>query len=313
MSSTSTPTRRAAATSSCSAATGSPAWCARTGCARSSPRASRLRSAVDALVAEANEMGGRDNITVVAVPGRRRRATEPATTARAVDETVVGLRRRPEPDTGEQDVVPAPAAPEPREPAPRAAAHRRRRAAHASGASLVALVVLAVLAGAVVGAVAGFAASTSSGQDDRGLVTLYRGRPRTSCRSGSTSTRPQYVSSVPARTLSPYAAAPAARPPAALARGRRGRSCASSSGAGSERAQPRAARACSRSPLLITAGFTAVYIGALRATSARRRLTYGAIFLGLCLAVHLFIRAHAAGRRSVPVPARARCWRRSAW
>ena len=56
---------------SCSAATGSPAWCARTACARSSPRASRCRAAVDALVAEANEMGGRDNITVVLFRARR--------------------------------------------------------------------------------------------------------------------------------------------------------------------------------------------------------------------------------------------------
>ena len=42
--------------------------------------------------------------------------------------------------------------------------------------------------------------------------------------------------------------------------------------------------------LLITAGFTAVF-AARQADVGNASLTYGAIFLGLCLVVHLFIRA----------------------
>ena len=42
--------------------------------------------------------------------------------------------------------------------------------------------------------------------------------------------------------------------------------------------------------LLVTAGFTAVF-AARQAEVGNASLTYGAIFLGLCLAVHLFIRA----------------------
>jgi hypothetical protein len=41
---------------------------------------------------------------------------------------------------------------------------------------------------------------------------------------------------------------------------------------------------------LVTAGFTAVYI-ARRSELASTTLTYGALFLGLCLIVHLFIRS----------------------
>ncbi len=75
-----------------------------------------LKSAVDALVVEANEMGGRDNITVVLfrVGGDNGGADH----GPGADETVIGLRD-PEPDTGEQAVVAAPPAPPPSEPAAR--------------------------------------------------------------------------------------------------------------------------------------------------------------------------------------------------
>ena len=52
---------------------------------------------------------------------------------------------------------------------------------------------------------------------------------------------------------------------------------------------------------------------------ARRRarrnvsLTYGAIFLGLCLAAHIVLRFTLPVRRPVPVPALRACWRASAW
>ena len=67
---------------------------------------------------------------------------------------------------------------------------------------LVTLVVLALLAGAVVGAVAAIRSVYFVGQDDRGLVTLYRGVPY-ELPLGIDLYEPQYVSSVPARTLSP--------------------------------------------------------------------------------------------------------------
>jgi serine/threonine protein phosphatase PrpC len=158
-----------------------------------------LRNAVDALVAEANEMGGRDNITVVLfrVGGDGDGADHDGP---GVDETVVGLRD-PEPDTGEQDVVPPPPAPERREQLARAAA-TRRRPRRTFRRFLITLLVLALLAGAVVGAVAGIRSVYFVGQDDRGLVTLYRGVPY-ELPLGIDLYEPEYVSSVPARTLSP--------------------------------------------------------------------------------------------------------------
>jgi serine/threonine protein phosphatase PrpC len=159
-----------------------------------------LQSGVDALVAEANEMGGRDNITVVLFRVGGDGEHEKDDKGGAVDETVVGLRAR-EPDTGEQDVVPASPAPELREPAPRAATHRRRPR-RTLRRMLVTLLVLALLAGAVVGAVAGIRSVYFVGQDDRGLVTLYRGVPY-ELPFGIDLYESQYVSSVPARSLSP--------------------------------------------------------------------------------------------------------------
>jgi PPM family protein phosphatase len=156
-----------------------------------------LKNAVDALVGEANEMGGRDNITVVLfrVGGDNGGADH----GPGVDETVVGLRD-PEPDTGEQAVVAAQPAPTPSGPAARTTARRRPRRTFRR--MLITLLVLALLAGAVVGAVAGIRSVYFVGQDDRGLVTLYRGVPY-ELPFGVDLYEPEYVSSVPARTLSP--------------------------------------------------------------------------------------------------------------
>jgi protein phosphatase len=159
-----------------------------------------LQAAVDALVAEANEMGGRDNITVVVFRVGGDEAGDDGE-GPSVDETVVGLRPpEPEPDTGEEDVVPAPAAPPapaPPERAPRARAPRRRRTFRRV---LITLVVLALLTGAAAGAAAGIRRVYFVGQDDRGLVTLYRGVPY-ELPLGVDLYETQYVSSVPARTL----------------------------------------------------------------------------------------------------------------
>jgi protein phosphatase len=160
-----------------------------------------LHSAVDSLVTEANEMGGRDNITVVLF----RVGTDEDGAGgdeTGLDETVVGLRT-PEPDTREEQVVPAPAEAEPREsragpPRARVPGHRRRRFKRA----LVTLVVLALLTGAVIGALAAIRSVYFVGQDDRGLVTLYRGVPY-ELPLNIDLYETKYVSSVPARTLSP--------------------------------------------------------------------------------------------------------------
>jgi PPM family protein phosphatase len=159
-----------------------------------------LQGAVDALVAEANEMGGRDNITVVLF--RVGAEEEGENGARGdgppVDETVVGLQT-PEPDTGEHLVAPPPAAPE---PAARASRTRRPRRRRTFRRVLLTLVVLVLLVGAVIGAAAGIRSVYFVGQDDRGLVTLYRGVPY-DLPLGIDLYETEYVSSVPARTLSP--------------------------------------------------------------------------------------------------------------
>jgi PPM family protein phosphatase len=161
---------------------------------------SSLQSAVDGLVAEANEMGGRDNITVVAF---RVGDDDGASADGPADETVVGLRpAEPEPGTREQPVVVAPAQPpaEPEPPAQRARKPRHRR--RTVRRTLVTLVVLGVLAGAGIGAVIAIRSVYFVGQDDRGLVTLYRGVPY-ELPLGINLYETKYVSSVPARTLSP--------------------------------------------------------------------------------------------------------------
>ena len=157
-----------------------------------------LRAAVDALVVEANEMGGRDNITVVVF--RVDSDDAAGVEGPAADETVVGLRPlEPEPDTGEQAVL-RPAPVEERKRAPRARAPRRPR--RRVRRALLAVVVLAILAGAAVGAIAGMRSVYFVGQDDRGLVALYRGVPY-ELPLGVDLYETEYVSSVPARTLTP--------------------------------------------------------------------------------------------------------------
>jgi len=159
-----------------------------------------LQEAVDRLVAEANEMGGRDNITVVAF--RVGDVNGASADGPAADETVVGLRPpEPEPGTGEQPVVTEAAEPPPPKPKPRRASKPRRRR-RAVRRTLVTLVVLGVLAGAAIGAVIAIRNVYFVGQDDRGLVTLYRGVPY-ELPFGVNLYDTRYVSSVPGRTLSP--------------------------------------------------------------------------------------------------------------
>jgi serine/threonine protein phosphatase PrpC len=149
-----------------------------------------LQAAAERLVAEANEMGGRDNITVVMfrLAGDDEQAVS--------EETIVGVPAPLEADTGEVAAVAA-AAP-PREPAPRAKPRRRRVTFKRL---LVTLLVLSVLAGLTIGAAAGLRKVYFVGQDDHGLVTLYRGVPY-ELPLGINLYDKVYVSSVPARSLS---------------------------------------------------------------------------------------------------------------
>ncbi len=126
-----------------------------------------LRNAGEALVAAANEAGGRDNITVVLIRLEEVRAGEPLPDEHA---TIVGA-----------PAVASPVAPRaPRRPAatgpgldPSSRARRRRRMRRAGGA-VIALVVVGLIA------TGGYVAMQSVyfiGTNSRGLVTLFKGVP----------------------------------------------------------------------------------------------------------------------------------------
>jgi protein phosphatase len=126
-----------------------------------------LRDAGEALVAAANEAGGRDNITVVLIRLEEVHAGQPLADEHA---TIIGAPavrpplsprapRRPAAGTGEAD------------PASRA---RRRKRVRRAGALVGTLLVLGLIASA------GYLAQQSVyfiGTNNRGLVTLFRGVP----------------------------------------------------------------------------------------------------------------------------------------
>jgi PPM family protein phosphatase len=156
-----------------------------------------LETAADRLVAEANEMGGRDNITVVLF----RLGGDEQDAGAGVEETVVGAPAV-EADTDTHEVAataPAPAPePELRSPGVTQAPPKRRRVTLKRFVAL--LLVLGVLAALTIGAIAGLRQVYFVGQDDRGLVTLYRGVPY-DLPFGIDLYDSVYVSSVPARAL----------------------------------------------------------------------------------------------------------------
>jgi protein phosphatase len=156
-----------------------------------------LQAAADRLVAEANEMGGRDNITVVLF---RLGGEEDNGQGPGLEQTMAGAPAV-EPDTDTHEVpVMAPPPPPPRPP-PRAQGRPAARKRRLTLKRLVAtLLVLAVLVGLGVGALAGLRQVYFVGQDDRGLVTLYRGVPY-ELPFGIDLYDSTYVSAVPARTL----------------------------------------------------------------------------------------------------------------
>jgi protein phosphatase len=157
----------------------------------------RLRDAGEALIAAANEAGGRDNITVVLLRLEEVGADSPAALdGREPDEhaTLLGVPavsppvtprrpRRPNGVAGRAGTAPA----------------ARRRRVRRAGALAAAVIVLAVIASA------GYLALQSVyfvGTNDRGLVTLYQGVPfQLPGNLALYSSR--YVSGVGASTLTP--------------------------------------------------------------------------------------------------------------
>jgi serine/threonine protein phosphatase PrpC len=172
-----------------------------------------LDEAVDRLVNEANEAGGRDNITVVAF-----RVGDDDMDSHSPDETVTDLRKAAGDGEGPptREAIAAEVAPEapppapppappdlppraPRRPAPVSREPRRPR--RRGRRMLVTVLVLAVLAGATAGALAGLHSAYFVGSD-RGLVTLYRGLPY-DLPFGIHLYETRYVSSVPVQALTP--------------------------------------------------------------------------------------------------------------
>jgi serine/threonine protein phosphatase PrpC len=155
-----------------------------------------LQTAADRLVAEANEMGGRDNITVVLFRLGGDEGAGPD-----VEETVVGAPAV-EADTDTHEVAAAAPAPAPeselRSYGVTEARPKRRRVTLKR--FVATLLVLGVLAGLTIGAIVGLRQVYFVGQDDRGLVTLYRGVPY-DLPLGIDLYDSVYVSSVPARAL----------------------------------------------------------------------------------------------------------------
>jgi PPM family protein phosphatase len=145
---------------------------------------SSVQEAVDRCIEEANRMGGRDNITVIIfrLDGE---GGEAAPVEEHTGDTATDL---------DADAV--------RAAATQAQAPRRRRRPPVR-AVLVSLLVLLVLGAAAAGAIAVIRSLYFIGQDDRGLVTLYRGVPY-ELPAGLDLYEREYVSSVQSRSLRPF-------------------------------------------------------------------------------------------------------------
>ena len=164
---------------------------------------SSLRDAGEALIAAANEAGGRDNITVVLFrledPAAPAGGTDPPTEEQSapVNASAIAVALQPPPQPQPQPVRPR----SPRMPTqadlPGAGGERRRMRRLVP--LLVVLVVLVVIASA------GYLALESVyfvGTNSRGLVTLYRGVPY-QLPGGIDLYSPEYVTGVSVSTLSP--------------------------------------------------------------------------------------------------------------
>jgi PPM family protein phosphatase len=155
-----------------------------------------LHDAGEALIAAANEAGGRDNITVVLLRLEEVRIGEPAPEQQ--QDTAVGMpaviAAPPRPKRRPRHPRPAPG-----QPGPAPSARRPRRRARRAGILAFLLAVLVLLGSA------GYLAFQSIcfiGTNDRGLVTLYQGLPYRLPGNVDLYTS-EYVSGVSASTLSP--------------------------------------------------------------------------------------------------------------
>jgi protein phosphatase len=166
-----------------------------------------LDGTVSALIDEANRRGGRDNITVVMFrlgsdadesADAQRDATQDTATGLDVEPVRAAVKEAGPPRTSRRKARRA-----------RAAARRRRgeagpgRRRRRFRIALISLIALVLITGAVIGAIAGLRSVYFIGQDDRGLVTVYRGVPY-DLPFGMDLYDTQYVSSVQAARLRPF-------------------------------------------------------------------------------------------------------------
>jgi protein phosphatase len=163
---------------------------------------SSLQDAVDSLVEEANRNGGRDNITVVLfrVGGDEQKAVEAGDSSQ---DTATDL----ESQAVRAAAAKARSAPrgrlKRRAPRGRRRGPRRSRPRRPARVALISAISLVVVAALVVGAMAVLRNVYFIGQDDRGLVTLYRGLPY-ELPAGIKLYQSRYVSTVQARMLRPF-------------------------------------------------------------------------------------------------------------
>ena len=163
-----------------------------------------LRDAADRMITEANDEGGRDNITVVLfeVGGEpttdfkeesgdsdSRIADQPRARGSREDD---GRRQRGRPGEAAADAGRAPLR---RRPAPKKQRRWPRRV-------IIALVVIGLLAAAVVGFLSVKRSTYFIGQDDHGLVAIYQGFPY-ELPGGVKLYSEDYASSIPVRGLTP--------------------------------------------------------------------------------------------------------------
>ncbi len=152
----------------------------------------RLRDAGEALIAAANEAGGRDNITVVLIRLEDALASQPT---QQEHETMTDLPVLPAPVSRRTPRRPTRAHSSKREHAGTRARRRLRRA----GVLAASLVILGVIAS---GAYLAIQSVYFIGTNSRGLVTLFRGLPYR-LPAGLSLYSSEYVSGVGASTLSP--------------------------------------------------------------------------------------------------------------
>jgi serine/threonine protein phosphatase PrpC len=182
-----------------------------------------LRDAGEALIAAANDAGGRDNITVVLLRLEEldASATPPTEESRIAAGAPAAAARSPasgdgasgDGASGGEPVAGQPAAPggatqstaqpvmprRPRLPSPSGEAKRRRRGLRRTGAVALVLAVLALIGA---GAYIALESVYFIGTNDRGMVTIFRGVPYR-LPGGLALYSSDYVSGVSASTLSP--------------------------------------------------------------------------------------------------------------